>query len=361
MKIIFMIVFYIFTQNASAQKTYKDNPYISEENRKIPGLVEQNLPSSQVEFREKTVLAISKDIANAAKYSLLTYSDDQDYIEKNGWKKISIERKKRLFESQKTVLLIRVNEQEKVVEIAIRGTSNLDDALVDLDAASTFDQKLGFRIHSGFAFLAAEIIEAIKNEYLTETILKNYSFKLYGHSLGGAVAAIVSMHLHQDGAMIKNVITFGAPRFTTNEGSRKYQLLNQVTYRVVRCDDVIPFLPPPNFFGWSKENYQANGNILLLLTPPYFDYSIGIDIERDFINQLRLELKNLSNRDLLAFGHRMNNYQDLLEWFDPRGLQIQTLHERKGTRLVQLDMIKLRPISYTLREKDKLCPAKLKY
>src|SRR6476659_7246593 len=95
-------------------------------------------------------------------------------------------------------------------------------------------------------------------------------------------ASIVSMYLHQTGSHVGLVVTFGGPRFTTNEGARKYQVLNQATYRVVRCDDAIAFLPPPNFFGWTNDSYQGNGNILLLLRPPNFDYSQGIDIERDF-------------------------------------------------------------------------------
>lgn len=333
----------------------------SEKTESVPGFVFQNLPSSQMVFREKTVLSIAEDISIASKAALLSYSDDIKEIEQAGWTQVSVERKHRLFNSQKSIVLVRFDKSKQVVEIAVRGTENFDDVLIDLDSDAVFDNALGFPVHRGFRIIAMEILDKLKEKNLSAEVLKNYSFKLYGHSLGGAVAAIISMELHQEAVKIDKVITFGAPRFTTNEGARKFQLLNLVTYRIVRCDDVIPFLPPPNFFGWTKESYQANGNILLLLAPPYFDYSIGIDIERDFAYQLRLELKNLSNRNLLAFGHRMANYEDLMHWFRPAGLLAQTgLARHKGT-ISSMEMIKLRPVSYQFTLRDKLCPAKLKY
>jgi hypothetical protein len=169
---------------------------------------------------------------------------------------------------------------------------------------------------------------------------------LYGHSLGGAVAAVVSMYLYQQGSNVDLVVTFGAPRFTTNEGARKYQVLNLRTYRIVRCDDVVPFLPPPNFFGWKTGGYEANGNVLLLLKPPYFDYSMGIDIERDFVYQLRTELTNNQNKEILAFGHRMPNYYSLVYEISPQYVAFEG-----GKELV--------PVSYTLKSQNQLCPPQL--
>lgn len=361
MKIIFLFILLLLVFNVKVNSQTINSPFTVENDSAVPGLLIQNLPASQMHFREKTALSIAEDISVAAKSALLTYSDDIKKIEQAGWIQVSIPRKNRFFNSQESIVLLRFDKERETVEIAVRGTENLDDTLIDLDAKATFDSVLGFPLHKGFQLIAIEILDTLKEKYLPAEVLKDYSFKLYGHSLGGAVAAIISMKLHQEGVRVDKVITFGAPRFTTNEGARKFQVLNQVTYRIVRCDDVVPFLPPPNFFGWTTESYQANGNILLLLAPPYFDYSIGIDIERDFAYQLRIELENLSNRDLLAFGHRMSNYEDLMFWFGPSGLQIQTSSARHKRTIPSKEMIKLRPVFYSLNLRDRLCPAKLEY
>jgi len=116
----------------------------------------------------------------------------------------------------------------------------------------------------------------------------------------------------------------------------------------------VPFLPPPGFFGWAKENYQANGNLFLLLKPPYFDHSIGIDITRDFINQLRLEYKNKRQEGALAFGHRMANYDALMDYFTPF-----ILIHGDGTGPIEPIQEPI-PVTYQIKNQKALCPAGLR-
>lgn len=324
-----------------------------ERTTEIPAITIQNLPASQIGFRIGALKAVSKSIQSGA---FLAY---QSYEEKNDlrlYKRIEIPREQTLFGKAVSVIILIIDDNEKTVSIAVRGTVSIDDVLQDLNATAVFDDELGFRIHSGFRILSREILAHLKQHYLNEEHLKNYKFNLSGHSLGGSIASILSMYLHQAGSQVASVVTLGAPRFTTNEGARKFQILNQVTHRIVRCDDVVPFLPPPNFFGWSNESYQANGNIFLLLDPPYFDYSIGIDIERDFTYQLRLELHNKGVTQRLAYGHRMDNYYSLLTAFIPFGMMyLATLNESVDRYESVPD---LKPISYTLNLQSKLCPGK---
>jgi hypothetical protein len=305
----------------------------------FPGLSIQNLPFSQQKFRLDSVLAINRSLADAATASEMAYEDKAS----DGWERFEISKTSDENKIEKIVILLRIDNKKRLVEIAIRGTANFDDVIDDLNKRAVRDETLDILLHSGFRNLAVQV-HTFLQEKIPPAAFKEYRFQLYGHSLGGAVAAIVSMYLHQAGTNVSLVATFGAPRFTTNEGARKYQVLNANTYRVVRCDDVVPFLPPPNFFGWSTESYQANGNILLLLAPPYFDYSVGIDIERDFVYQLRSELQNVSEREKLAFGHRMKNYDDLVQNITPTGLSMEKT---------------LKPISYNFSLQKQLCPAKL--
>lgn len=87
--------------------------------------------------------------------------------------------------------------------------------------------------------------------------------------------------------------------------------------------------------------------MLLLLRPPYFDYSVGIDIERDFTYQLRLELANAVGRERLALGHRMTSYDDLLFLYTAKGV---SYWPQPGD---------ISPVSYQLSLQSKMCPHKL--
>lgn len=322
------------------------SPVVSDGTTPLPGISVQALkplPRSQKTFRINSVRAVNNDLLKASRAASDAYSLDGP---ESGWKRYEIKRKNNIFGAGITVVLIKIDDQLKTVEVAIRGTASFDDVLKDLNVKAELDDQLGIPIHAGFRSIAGGVISLIREKF-PESEYSEYSFKLYGHSLGGAVANVVSMYLHEDGRHVDIVVTLGAPRFTTNEGARKYQVLNQRTYRVVRCDDVIPFLPPPNFFGWSNGSYESNGNLFLLLKPPYFDYSVGIDIERDFIKQLRTELANLRDRQKLAYGHRVDNYDNLLYLYSPEGI---SFWKEPGDIL---------PVSYQLSMQAELCTKRL--
>jgi len=261
-----------------------------------------------------------------------------------GWTRVSLSRNQTIFGASDTILIVKKDDELRRIEMAVRGTANIDDVLRDLNSVATLDDIIDVPLHTGFRVLAKGVLAYIDQAFTSDE-RKNYEFRLYGHSLGGAIASIVSMYLHQTGSHVGLVVTFGGPRFTTNEGARKYQVLNQATYRVVRCDDAIAFLPPPNFFGWTNDSYQGNGNILLLLRPPNFDYSQGIDIERDFMHQLRLELENRRTDGRLVFGHRMDNYTTLLGWFT-----------KASTPPIDPTATVLQPAWYQLSRQSELCP-----
>lgn len=306
----------------------------------IPGLSKQTIPSlpnANIVFRKSAVTAVNEDLVKAAYASELSYSDNAPL---NGWERFQIPKGLKP-EGQKFSALVKIDHPGKVVEVVVRGTANFDDVLTDINSTAENDDILDVPLHSGFRRIALQLHNFLKSRF-KKNVLAEYKFKLYGHSMGGAVAAILGMYLYETGSPVPLVVTFGAPRFTTNQGAKKYQVLNANTYRVVRCDDVVPFLPPPNFFGWSTNSYEANGNILLLLKAPYFDYSVNTDIERDFVQQLRTELANVSQKEHLAFGHRMRSY-------------------KTAVKAISADVLArigddLQPVAYKASLQKKLCP-----
>lgn len=133
--------------------------------------------------------------------------------------------------------LLASDIQNKQHIIAIRGTANLDNAVVDMQIKLLPDKVTGQSLHQGFAEAATAILTDIKSK-----LNKNYSITTTGHSLGGAVALVLGMQLDTSGFNIKKVITFGQPKVTNIAGARKYKHLN-IT-RFVRPKDIVPLVPP---------------------------------------------------------------------------------------------------------------------
>ncbi len=121
--------------------------------------------------------------------------------------------------------------------IVVRGTSNIENVMVDAAFKLLRDKHTGIKLHQGFAVSANYLYERIQPK-----LHRDYSIDTTGHSLGGAVALILAMHLDADRYAVGKVITFGQPKVTTIAGSKRYAHLD-VT-RVVMDKDPVPLTPP---------------------------------------------------------------------------------------------------------------------
>ena len=133
--------------------------------------------------------------------------------------------------------LIATNTQTKEQVIAVRGTSNIENTIVDAGFILIKDKKTGIDLHQGFALSARDIYTHIKDR-----LKADYRISTTGHSLGGAVAVILAMYLDTDGYNVDKVITFGQPKVTNISGSKKFEHLP--LYRVVMPKDLVPLVPP---------------------------------------------------------------------------------------------------------------------
>lgn len=127
--------------------------------------------------------------------------------------------------------------QEGVQFITVRGTANLQNALVDIDVALIENPSLGVVVHQGFAKAASLIYDDVKPFLKTAMPVSTT-----GHSLGGAVAVVLAMMLEQDGYMLDKVVTFGQPKVTNVTGANQYSGLPLI--RVVTPKDIVPLVPP---------------------------------------------------------------------------------------------------------------------
>ena len=164
--------------------------------------------------------------------------------------------------------LIATDTINKRQVVAIRGTSNVENTIVDASFVMVKDEKTGIDLHQGFALSARDIYEKIKTR-----LHKNYRISTTGHSLGGAVAVIIAMYLDTDGYKVDKVVTFGQPKVTNIAGSRKYGHLK--LYRVVNPKDMVPLVPPADPMDMMKLSifWHMGTEILLLPGKQYAELS----------------------------------------------------------------------------------------
>ena len=197
--------------------------------------------------------------------------------------------------------LVVMDDASGDLVLAVRGTSNVNNALVDLAFKLRPDPLAGIKLHSGFALAASEIYKSI------EPLLdRNKTIHTTGHSLGGAAALIIAMYLHNDDFKVGRVITFGQPKVTNIDGAEAYRALN-VT-RVVTPLDIVPLVPP--FDPLDLKNidiYWHLGREVVLYDDHSYSILKGLDamLRAVKFTQRLVDEQNLNH-------HRMTQYHGLV-------------------------------------------------
>ena len=165
------------------------------------------------------------------------------------------------------------NDRKRII-IAVRGSNNLRNWLSNLEIQMRHNNWFDHKIHSGFLTIAQEIYSLIKQD-----IDPSYEIALTGHSMGGAVSAIIAAYLHKEGYKVE-AITFAQPRVTDNDGAAKMQEVN--LNRIVIDGDVVNMLPPFNYAHFGKQT--------LLNVDRYYpeDYQADFSVNKE--NELHLTL-----------------------------------------------------------------------
>lgn len=130
-------------------------------------------------------------------------------------------------------------------EIAIRGTANLEDWILDLDVFKAH-LAYGVEVHAGFLAAADALLPLILKELLPAGTDKAAMKPIYvtGHSLGGAVASLIALFLQHEGLPVVAVYTFASPRVGNREWRAVYsEALGHCSYRVIAEGDLVPLLP----------------------------------------------------------------------------------------------------------------------
>jgi pimeloyl-ACP methyl ester carboxylesterase len=154
--------------------------------------------------------------------------------------------------------------------IAIRGTANLANALLDLESWKDLSPVLGIKLHHGFEKAASIVFEDAR-QFL--------DFKLpvivCGHSLGAAEAIILGMLLSKAGYRVEKILASGPPKVTDAKGVAAYANLPVVL--VTSAFDPVPFLPPalfcPSqpFVQWGPLLMLLDGSYATVASPRFYD------------------------------------------------------------------------------------------
>lgn len=190
--------------------------------------------------------------------------------------------------------VLNFNHSRKLQVVSIRGTVNATNRELNRDTVLVRDQKAGIDIHRGFHTAATTIYNDLKPK-----LRPGYTTYLVGHSLGGAVAAIVGIYLSNDGVPIGQIVTFGQPKFTNLAGARAYRRLPLI--RVIYQNDIVTLLPirSPN----SDQPLAHTGMALNLLSGPNY---VMADVERSTKFSVRSFRRMLGQASIP--DHRMRWY-----------------------------------------------------
>jgi triacylglycerol lipase len=197
---------------------------------------------------------------------------------------------------------LATNELTKTQVISVRGTSNIENAMVDISLKLMVDKNTGVHLHEGFSFAAKQVYAELK-----PLLNSDYKINVTGHSLGGAVALILAMYLDSYQFDIEQVITFGQPKVTNISGANKIQHINFI--RVVTPFDLVPLVPLFDPLDISNlDVYWHAGKEVILLADTQYAILEGTDsmLRATRFTQKPLTEDNLSN-------HQMPIYLEMIK------------------------------------------------
>ena len=206
---------------------------------------------------------------------------------------------------------IVTNNTSKIQTIAVRGTSNIENAFIDLSLKLTFDKQAGLRLHQGFSLVAKKIYVALQPH-----LNRDYVINTTGHSLGGAAAFVLATYLDKDQYKVGSVITFGQPKVTNIEGAGALKHLD--IKRIVLPRDLVPLVPL--FDPLDIQNidiYWHAGRELILLDDKQYTVIGGVDA---MLRATKFTQKQLSEENLVH--HQMSLYLKAVKSKRPKAQQV---------------------------------------
>tara|TARA_R110001606_G_scaffold380569_2_gene541165 strand:+ start:5979 stop:6848 length:870 start_codon:yes stop_codon:yes gene_type:complete len=203
-----------------------------------------------------------------------------------------------------------LSEKDGVQTIAIRGTANLENVMLNLNVSLLPDAKLDIMLHQGFASAAKAVYKDVK-PYLEA----GKSVQTTGHSLGGAIAVILAMYLKMDDYPLTSVVTFGQPKVTNVTGAERFAGLPLT--RVVTLQDIVPLVPPLSPLQIQKlDIYWHLGEEVILMGNHQFSVTSGL---KSMLRATKFTSAIPSEQNLTA--HKMTTYLGLINELQEKAIE----------------------------------------
>jgi hypothetical protein len=194
-----------------------------------------------------------------------------------------------------TLYFLETDQKQKTQTITIRGTNDKANTWQDIEIALVKNNYLGINLHRGFQNDTKVIHANIKPH-----LKRDYSMRITGHSLGGAIAIILADYLVKDGYKVERVVTFGQPKVTDLEGK---SITRSGITRVAHDQDVVPMLPPSGFPFARKSGYQHFGPEVILRDARKYVYLQTHAANRISVGEFRRNIAHFSTKE-----HHMKTY-----------------------------------------------------
>ena len=182
--------------------------------------------------------------------------------------------------------------------IAICGTANLVNALLDVETWKVTSPELGINLHRGFEKAASIVFKDAR-----KLLDMEMPIIVCGHSLGAAEAIIVGMFLTKAGYQVDKIIALGLPKVTDAEGWKIFR--NLPVLRISAAFDPVPFLPPARLY--TKAPFEQGGPLLMLLDGPNF--AVAPSTYYDSLDLALKEVKQVSEH-FDVVDHLISSYGD---------------------------------------------------
>jgi len=218
-----------------------------------------------------------------------------------------------LGELQIKYMILKKNQRKYIV---IRGTKNIKNMMTDISVLPKKDKVLNIYIHEGFCTAAKTLYQILQ---FSHSLKKSTNTIIIGHSLAGAVGAILGFYMHKDNFSVEKIVTFGQPKFTNKKGLQKYDMIPYI--RVVASNDIITIMPPPV----PLSTYHHGGFKLFFDSEKYVYKKVGNPFNaRD---DMALPKKITAGSALQILSHLMTSY---LEKIKPHSDKELTIAFEKG-------------------------------
>ncbi|MBL8583630.1 MAG: lipase family protein [Rhizobiaceae bacterium] len=202
------------------------------------------------------------------------------------------------------------DDQARTQYVSVRGTANKKNVAEDMEIALREDSAIDIPVHSGFDATAETLYADMKPH-----LRNGYKTYVTGHSLGGAIAALLAIYMVEDGHNVVRVVTFGQPKFTTSAGAKRLGFL--ALTRVVDENDMVPMLPPITTHDKTHGAYEHVGPEVILLEGPHYVFLADHDAERLSVNEFWRSVSFASLTD-----HHMDKYLGRLSSKSAGGVEV---------------------------------------